>query len=141
MKQKQSIKRIQRFLDEIEWLFGVQNFEKHITLKNEDRDGVASEINYEKEYQRITIYIYPTFFRSSLDDQRKYLLHELCHIITLQSKNLAYKINDGKVVTFEEIRAENEEMTSKIENLLNGLLQDKLQYAKKAYRNYLKKMV
>lgn len=138
--KKQQTQRIQNFLNEIDWLFQTNNFDKEIILKRQDEDKKAAEIIYDDVYQTITINIFPCFFNCSLTCQRKMLLHELCHSITLPSKLALYNFLEGKLVTPQEIQNINEKETSKIENILNGLLIGQLKYAVKAYDNYLKKI-
>ena len=134
--------KISRFFEEMEWMFGVNNHERIIAFKkedceNEDGDSVTAEITYDEEYQRVKISIYPTFLKCTLAEQRKMLLHELCHIITLPSKTRAYAILDGQAVTKNELMRINEKATSQVENLLHNLLKGNLRYAVKAYNNYL----
>lgn len=138
MNKKQTIKRVENFLSDIDGLFSVQNFEKTIVIKENNSDNLLCEISYEEDYQRITVYIYPIFFNEKPKNQRKSLLHELCHTITVPSKVLSYRLLDGKAVSFEEFKNENERATSKIENIIDGLLSGKKEYAKIAYSNYIK---
>lgn len=133
-----NIKRIQKLLTDFDWLFGTQNYERHIVLKKEDKDGVSMEFQFEENYQRIELSIYPTFFRQTLEDQRKSILHEFCHSITLPSKTALYEFIDGKFITPQRVKDINEQETSKIENLLHDLLINHNKFAKKVYKDYLK---
>lgn len=134
-------KRIEKFLEEMQWLFQIQNFERKLTIAKNDEDEndekKAAEITFDETYQFIRIKIFPCFFKETLKDQRKYLLHELCHTITLPEKLLLHNMIDGKLVTQEEIRKANEKATSQIDNILDGLLQGRMSYARKGYSNYL----
>jgi hypothetical protein len=52
-----------------------------------------------------------------------------------------YSLNEGKLVTLDQVRKINETETSKISNILDVLLSDKepnKHYARIAYQNYLK---
>jgi len=131
--------RVINFLTDIEWLFGIQNFDRKLTFKNEDDGGKEAEVNFDEEYQRITVKIYPCFWGESLADQRKALLHELCHSITLPSKVLFWDFIDGKATTKDHANDVNERATSQIENILDGLLRGRFKYAKRAYSEYIKK--
>ena len=70
-------KRIIKFLEEIDWLFSLNNFDRKIILKKEDEENKYGEIIYDEIYQTITINLYPCFFKQKLEEQRKILLHEL----------------------------------------------------------------
>jgi len=132
-------KKITKFLNGIQWLFNINGFERNIVIKKEDYEERAAQICYEEDYQRITLTIYPKFFKETQEFQRKILLHELCHCLTLQSKVIACNLLDGELQTRENIKYENERLTSKIENILDGLLQGRLKYAKEAYAGYINK--
>lgn len=136
---KKESKRVQDFLESIDWFFALNNFDREIVIKEQDTDNIAAEFSFREEYQSVTVKIYPCFWTHSLADQRKMLLHELCHSITLPSKAVAYGLLDGKLTTFDRIKDINEEATSKIENMLDSLLRGRKTYAKKAYKDYLKK--
>ena len=131
-------KRIQEFLEKMDWLFCTNNHDRIIIWKEKDKDDVAAQITYNEEYQSIDIDIYPCFFTQNLETQRKTLLHELIHSITLPSKIALQDFLDGKFITPQEIRKINETETSKIENIMDGLLRGRLKYAVKAYKEYLK---
>ena len=130
--------RIIKFLESIEWLFQINGYEKKVVLMDSDKGDTAAEVNLDIPYQRIEILIYPSFLKQNLYDQRKALLHELCHVLTLPSKEAAHELLEGKLITADRIKKINEEATSKIENILDGLLQGRLTYAKKAYKQFLK---
>jgi len=134
-------KRITNFLDGIEWLFQIQNFERKVILKDndcgEDGEHTCAEIYFGERYQTIEISIYPCFFKEKLEDQRKILLHELIHTITLPLKTATYGLLDGKFITKDEVDKLNEIETSKIENILDALLKGTKHYAKDAYSKYL----
>lgn len=132
-------KRIEEFLNSIDWLFDLNNFDRSIKLEKTDPpDGALAMVVYVEEYREISIKIYPHFFDYSLATQRKCLLHELCHALTLPSKTAMHDLLDGKLITPEQIRRINETETSKLENILNGLLSGRIQYASRAYKKYLK---
>jgi len=135
-KTKQ-ISRVVKFYEEIEWLFGLGHFERTIIEKEIDRDNIVATVEYDEKYQRIFVDLYPLFFTKDPIEQRKYLLHELCHCITYQLKKLSLDLRDGKVVTEDQIKFEDERATSKLENIFDGFLRGKLKYAKQAYKNYL----
>lgn len=73
-----------------------------------------------------------------MEEQRKMILHELCHTITLPSKILFYDFIDGnRTATKDQSLFLNERETSQIENIIDGLLQGKFKYATKAYAKYI----
>jgi hypothetical protein len=132
-----NVKAIEKFLEEIQWLFNINNFDRRLSIMKEDEDDKCAEVTFVEDYQRIKIKIYPCFFKDNPKEQRKALLHELCHCITIPINRLTVDFMHGKAVTEETIRHEHEKATSKIENILDGLLQGRFQYARTAYNNYL----
>ncbi len=148
MKNKKIIKkrtieqRVKQFLDEIDCMFQTNCFEHNIIFyKHDEQDNgndKIAEIYYDSKYQQIEIRIWPIFKKKPLRMQRKVLLHELCHIITIPSKVAMRKSIDGFLVHKEEIETINETETSKIENIIDLLMTGCLRYAKRAYTNYLK---
>lgn len=132
-------KRIMKFLEDMQWLFQVQNYDRKLTLMKENDGDKCAEVTFNEDYQRIKIKIYPCFFEETLVEQRKALLHEFCHTITIPMNKIMIDFIQGKSVTEETACNIHERSTSQIENILDGLLQGKLSYARRAYKNYLKK--
>ena len=133
------MERIENFLENIQWLFQIQNYDRKFSILKADDGEKKAEIHYDEEYQTIKISLYPLFFKSKLEDQRKILLHELCHTLTLPQKILFFDFIDGtKTATKDQSIFLNERETSQIENIIDGLLQGKFTYAKKAYRDFIK---
>lgn len=140
--KKHDLKRIRKFLDSIDWMFELNNFERTIFDKERQPDGEANlsaEITIETTYREIFINLYPHFWELSLDLQRFALLHELVHTSLVESKLLATDLVDGRFHSREEIKIVNEQTTTKITHFLDCLFRNKLRYAKKAYKDYLKK--
>ncbi len=143
MKKKRTTEqRVKQFLDEIDWMFQVNNFDKTVTMKEldfEEEDGSrVARIIYDYEYQKIEIEIYPLFKEYSIKKQRKVLLHELCHILHADSRKVMINMLDGKFTPQNGIERINETETSKTENIIDALLVGRLRYAKRAYANYIK---
>ncbi len=136
-KNQKTPRRVHDLLDQLQWLFGFNNFDRSIILEPKDGNNLAAEIAIEEDYQRVTIHLYPTFFEHSLNDQRLFLLHEMCHGLTHDMHDIADKLRAGKVVTPEAIRHANEKSTSRIQNILHGLLQGRMRYARDAYGKYV----
>lgn len=128
-----------KFLEDLDWLFQIQNIQKKIEYFKEDEDSKAAEITYREDYQTINLKIYPCFFEESPEDQRKLLLHELCHTITLPMNRALIEYMQGKAITEETARVLHERATSQIENILDGLLQGRMRYALRGYKDYLDK--
>lgn len=136
---KKEEKRIQSFLKDFEYAFGLQNYDRTISFPKENYKDNAARVEIQEDYQRIQIYIYPSFFDVDQTMQREYLLHEFCHYLTDPICTVAWNLSNGKFVTDEIRRMENEKSTSRTTNLIDKLLTDKMQFAKKAYKQYLKK--
>jgi hypothetical protein len=136
-------KRIMNLLEQLDWMFGCQNYQRSVRFEDKDIELSngripALEININDDYQELIIIIYPHFFEHDLDNQRKLLLHELCHLITDRLKNLALDLFNGRFRTYDDIQESKEKATSQIENILHKLLCGGMRYAKKAYKEYLK---
>lgn len=130
-------KAVKKFIESMVWMFDYQNFDRTILFREKDEDNLAAGVTIDKEYQRVTIFIYPCFFDNTIDSQRQYLLHEFCHTYTDILKKKASNLLNGKLETEESIRFSNEEATSRITNTLDALLQGKLGYARKAYAQFI----
>lgn len=131
--------KIEQFIEGMQWLFGVQNYDRTLKIKDKDEEDTAAEIIFNEKYQRIKIAIYPCFWEHTLKEQRKLLLHELCHTITLPMHHLAVEFLRGEQASTETHFIDTmERSTCQIENILDGLLQNRLKYAKKAYADYIK---
>lgn len=141
MKPKHSLNRIRKFLEQVDWAFELNNFKKVITEVTEqpkEQPDLTAEVMPDLVYKEITIKIYPNFWELSLDGQRAALLHELVHTLTHESILVAYKLLEGELHTVKEIKDINERTTTSITRLLDCLLQGKLRYFIKAYKDYLK---
>jgi hypothetical protein len=135
-----NIKPIEELLEGLQWLFGIQNYERSILVKDKDEekeDGTScAEIYFGDKYQEIELTLYPSFFKKNLEEQRKVILHELCHTLTIPSKDAGYKLLNGGLVTPRELDFINEKETSQLENILDGLLRGRLKYSLEVYQNY-----
>jgi hypothetical protein len=139
-----STRKIIAFFEAIEWMFGLNIYTRSIINVRDDLDisdttQACARIYFDNTYKTIEIKLFSLFYKQSLEMQRKTLLHELCHTITSDSLLCMEHLHKGKLYTPEQINRINEKETSIIENLLDRLLCNNLKYAKKAYREYLKK--
>jgi hypothetical protein len=143
MDLRQNEKKIMKLLEQLDWMFSIQNFERSIIFEKEEEyfndDPVFCRVAYDEAYQRVIIYFYPHFFRTGLKKQREILLHEFVHTITIPLYRMARNLHNGQLYTPEQIRQEHEQATSKIEKLLDKLLCGGMRYAKVAYKEYLRK--
>lgn len=138
MPKKSEKARVMNLVKELDFMFSVQYFQKTIIYMQNDDEGISCDILVERDYNRLRLRIYPIFWKQSLQEQRETLLHEYCHIITDYQNQLVHNLLDGKLVTEEMRRHANEESTSRLEALFDTLLSGGMDYAKKAYKNYLK---
>lgn len=135
--------RIHNLLKDLQIFFGIQNYDRSITLEKSAKPhssggGLAASIEIDEEYQRVHIHIYPCFFSNSIKDQRQYLLHEFCHILTDSIYDDAFQLSLGTLRTRNQIRASNEKAVSRTMNIIEALLLGKMGYARAAYAAYLK---
>lgn len=137
---KKEEKRVMDLISEFEYLFSVQNFERHIKILHEETpNSPVASMKTELDYQRITLTLYPAFFKESLKDQRKTILHEFIHAWVEPLVFEGSKPLKGLFTSEDLIRERMEEVTSKVENVLDAVLDGRKQYARKAYKAYLSK--
>lgn len=141
-KHARAKKRIQLFLEQIEWLFDYQNWDREIVYKKDVKDTghgrLAAEVKQDSDYRRVSLFIYPGFFDHTPKEQREFLLHEFTHTFTTRLYAAAIDLSNGTLHTPEQLRKLNEEATSRITNVIHGLLDGRKTYAKEAYAKYLK---
>lgn len=142
MTLKQNKKKVMSLLEQLDWMFSVQNFDRSVIFSKDDEylddTPVHCRITYEEDYQRVAIEIFPTFFKMPLDEQRKTILHELIHTITIPLNKIAFALHAGNLYTPYQIKQSHERATSRMENIVDKLLRGNMKYAKKAYEDYLK---
>jgi hypothetical protein len=114
--------QIQTYLSKLDWLFGCQHYTKELIIKKENEDNLLADIKVNHQYQTLQVNIYPFFFKETENEQRKCLLHELCHTITSNQKMAAYSLIDGTLITKTIIDGYNEQATSQIENIIWGFI-------------------
>ena len=131
--------RIFALMTELDWLFDYKNYDRGVVFEKQDEKHLAAKVVEDREYQRITIHIYPSFFTESLENQRDYILHEFCHTFTHSLQQIAYDLLNGKLQTEPHIHNANEEATSRITRVISALLEGKKQFARKAFAEYIKK--
>ena len=140
--KKRNLKRIIKFLEDIEWMFELNNWDRTLTevlVQPDEYPTLTAEVIPDMTYKDITIKLYPNFFTISLENQRKALLHELVHVVIQDTKMIADDLLHGKFHSQTEIKDANEKAVSTITYYLDYLLTGNLKYAKRAYKDYLKK--
>lgn len=136
---KKQQKKVLDFLQQLQWMFGLQNYDRIVVFAKEDYKDFACKVNIEEDYQRIKITVYPCFWGNSLKNQREYILHEFCHFLTEPLTLINWNvIANGEIQTKEHHRFAVEKSTSMIANILDKLLTDNVTFGKKAYKSYLK---
>lgn len=143
---KSDKRRILDFLEDMQWLFGVQNFDRGLHYARDDEGKVEGErpaaaVHIDESYQRIEITIYPCFWNHSRKKQAEYLLHEFCHYITHPLASLADNLMAGKLQTQEHRTVAVERTTSTVANFVDMFLCNKLSFAKKGYNKYFAPVV
>lgn len=134
---KSEDKRLRALMEQLDYLFSVNNFDRHLIYKKEDNGDVAADISIEIPYQRITISIYPCFWTHTKEEQREFILHEYCHTISRPLNDIACDLLDGKLITKDQRKDAWEEVTSRTAQLLDAQLRGRNKYARIAYAKYL----
>lgn len=135
---KQIPSRIKKLVEALDSMFDLSSWDVKIEILKEDSNNVTASIECEEDYQRLTIKLYPFFFRQSLRTQRADLVHEYCHSVTRKVVSLLDDFKEGKFVTPQQIRYQSERATSQMANLVDSLLDGQYLSKRKAYREYLK---
>lgn len=139
-------KNIIDFLEEIGWLFEINNYQKFIVFKKEDFEEedkykYLADIEVRNDYKDMLINIYPKFLKENKEQQCRTLIHELSHTFTHESKTNAINLLNGKLVIEDKIRYDNERLTETISDLIFNLAQGNRKYVNGAIKKYLKEPV
>lgn len=140
MKKKRSKlpPHLHKLVDHLQEIFEIRNWDKHISFPVEDKEHVAASIDTEEDYQRIHITIYPLFFRESRQQQREYILHEFCHMVTHGLVHLLDEFKRGNLVTPQQVKFECERATSRMALIMDAFFCKRFNKEIRGYTDYLK---
>jgi hypothetical protein len=133
-------KRIRAFISGMRTLFDLLNFDievRYFTEDHKEDQNVRAEVVFSRSYRRVTICIFPPFYKLGADEQREVLLHELSHTFTDRLAGMVCALRDGKLVTEAELREANEEATSRITTLIRDSLMGQGKSYRKVYAAYV----
>jgi hypothetical protein len=142
LPNKEERRRLLALMEALDWMFSITNFDRTLHYMHEADDSspdCIAEVSVTREYQRITISIYPKFWELDAEKQRKALLHEYCHSETEPLQHQAEALRKGHLVTEKQVSEAVEEVTSRMENHLDALLRGRKKFMRDAYAAYLKK--
>ncbi len=92
-----------------QWQIGIKFQDEH------DHDVcVAADVTCNLSYIRATITFYNTLFDDTIEEQERVVVHELCHILLFQYRELAIKFEEGSHVTGQDIHHANEHSTQAV---------------------------
>lgn len=128
--------KIGKFCEDFDFFAGVQHWDKSIVYK--EGDSPLASVLVDRDYKRITLNIYPPFFKESKQSQAETLVHEFVHVLLDPLQQVTTDLLDGHLVTKRHFTSALEESTSGVTEIIVRLLQGKLAYAKKAFENYIK---
>lgn len=129
--------RVWKLTNDLEFLFGLQNFDREYRRMSKDLEDRVASVKVDEKYQRITISLYPNFFKETIKQQREALLHEFCHYLTDPLYEVAHNMTEGELQTYKSVRHANELSTSRVAQLVDALLRGKKAYARKAYAQFI----
>lgn len=135
---KKDKKRVDEFLGFIENFFQLKNYDSGTVYKKEDESNIAASIKIEEDYQRITLFLYPYFWKLSLDEQRSTLLHEGVHYLIQPIADIAQTLLNGQLKTSEDKRIAWERSVSSTTNIFDFLLRGERKWPFKEYQEYSK---
>lgn len=144
---KNTKKKIEKFLNDIDWLFELNNYQKFIRYKDKDvereeeGDKLLADVETRHDYKDVTINIYPKFLELNLEQQCRTLIHELSHTFTHESRENSISLLKGKLIVEDKICHDNERLTETISDLIFTLAQGKRIYVGEAIKEYLKEPV
>lgn len=130
--------RVNDLLTDLMWLFSMQTYERTITfVKSDAKEVLYASVQLDQKYRRITIKIYPAFFKQPRKEQRETLCHELSHTLLWDQNMQAVDLLNGKLHTSDQIEHVNENTTSHISIILDLLLGGGGQFYLNAYKKYV----
>lgn len=88
--------------------------------KETERDDhfVSADISCQSEYSVANIRIFPDFLEEKKEEQKRILLHELCHIITEPHSEIYGQMLNGRLITPNIEHQVNEKITQRIANII-----------------------
>lgn len=129
-------KKIQNFLNEIGFMFEINNWKANLILSH-NKEGKYAEITVHRKYREIDLRLFDEFFGLGRREKADVLIHELCHVYTIPQKLIAASLLEGSLHTNEQIAEVNEEETSVFARIISRLLMGELMYARNAYRDFV----
>lgn len=78
----------------------------------------AADVTILSDYFQCKICIYENFWEESEERREFLLLHELLHCITLESRQKAYDLLDGELVTHSHLQEINERLTQHLATII-----------------------
>lgn len=128
-------KKVRQFIKDFTGFFGLTHFTIEVDFPAQ-KENLLADIDTETRYQRININVYKCLFKETPEEQRKTLIHELCHTILHELEMCAWNLRNDKAVSKSHIEQTVEVTTSKLENMFDILLKDGAEQ-RKAYKKYV----
>ena len=131
---------VRELIDELKIIYSVDYHDFTVRWHKEDEEGMTfASITYEDDYQRITLNIFPHFFKQDAHSQLKTLIHEFNHTktLTLKDKFIGF-INGTKCTTAKQVQDMDEKLTCGFENIINALMTNQLSYTQKRINDLVK---
>jgi hypothetical protein len=99
-----------------EWHIEIEGAEKDLPDPDEDGECLM-DCNADPVYLQAKIRIFPAFGKRKRRTRERAVVHELCHLVTQEARDLANRARLGKMVTVTETTAVFERMTQRIANI------------------------
>jgi len=123
LDRKEAEKEVQAFvqrwkprLNLNEWHIETESADKDLPDPDEEGDCLM-DCNADPVYLQAKIRIFPAFARRARHNRERAVVHELCHLVTQEARDLANRARLGKMVTVTETTAAFERMTQRIANI------------------------
>jgi len=143
MKAKNPTKKDKDRVKELVWgldgLFNTINYDLGFIWATEDFKECAASVDVDEPYQRLVITIYPSFWNHDRDNQRKFILHEMCHVLTDPMNSVIKNLQNGILETDHHRSNAVERSTSYLTEILDAFLLGSYKKKKQAYAKYIKK--
>ncbi len=131
-------RKINTFLDDFKWFASIQNYDKAIRfVEKETKDDPLADVSVEGDYKRVTVSIYSGFFSKTPQEQAETLVHEMVHILIDPLHEATEGLLQGKLITRRAFVYALEASTSGVTEVIVRLLNGKMQYARKAFADYI----
>lgn len=108
--------KAQKLIDKYQKKLRLEHWTIALEMKSGESEAVA-ECTVQGDYLKALVSVWPNAFEKT-EDLEHIIKHELCHILTAQSRFISYDLLNAKFRTHLEIDAANEVLTEWIARII-----------------------